>query len=1449
MPSLTKKIVAIITALTVSVWLAGPGVVQGATVEELQAQIDLLLAQLADLQAQLAEIQAPAPSVEGCTITSFDRHLVQGMTGDDVKCLQIVLNSDPETQLADSGVGSPGSETNYFGPLTKAAVIKFQEKYASEVLASWGLTKGTGYVGDTTTAKLNELLAAPAEEEEEEEEEEVLPVGENKVELAADTPAAATVAKGAQDVIFLKVNFCAASEANTVSKIVFKRGGIAQDADISNVKLYEGTTQVGSTQAINSTTHKATFSALNWTIPANECKVLTLKANIATGATAGDGVKFEITSASDITSTVALDGVFPISSNAMTVAGIASGWLLLATTTPSGGTIIAGGTEQPVAGFTLTASSTEAVSVHSIKVTEIGSSVDEDLSNLKLWYGSTQLGSTIPELTAGAATFDLSASPLEILAGGSKSVKITVDVGSSTGIKNRTIAFEVTDNTRVTAYGANSGGKLVVYGSSFGSDTWPQNTAAVSIVLGTLTIAKDESYSPSAKEYSRGTDQNDIIAFKFSTGANEGVRITQIKLQETVTALADADVSNITLYDAETGEQLKDTAGNLVPGAGMVSGFVTFGSYTTGLDATGLFDIPKSSNKIILVKADVTTGAATGTSRLGFKITNPTTYIKADGLSSKNDLGTAEISPSSAVPSTAVNHDIIGQGSLTVQKNSGSPVAATYAVGTNDLTLAKFDFITTGEDVTISQLNIYFATDSDGVATTGAADAADLNNVRLYDGDTLLKTDSTLSSGSAEFGLTLSIPKNTTKTITVKGDVPVGSDAAYLTAHINTPADITAVGDSSGQTITASAASWSVAGNLMTKGVPSLTVIGSETPVAQTYIKNASGVTMATFYLTASAAEDIKVTKIRISGNATDSATVATPNDLFSEADVDATYNLTGNIKLFDGDTQLGLTKPSMTDGANSDYADFTGLSLIIPKGETKAIDVQTDVLNSTSSVYIYFGIATASDVTASGVQSGTSATVVATGGVAGKGMTFSSSGTLTVSQDVNTPISAQVIEGTTGDNAATFGSWKFVATNEDISITRLTFDVVHSTAATGSSVGGSSPATSILATNTPVYFDYSLNDNATQTCTIATATDMTSGALIAAEIEADCPDLKVSYANSVYNVWASTTAGGYSVELTDYAASAASSTADNLKLGLKYGGTETIGAQAGADANVIKVSLYDGATKLADAYIGASRANRVEFGCNDCTPLVEVSKTASKILSLKADLSNYIAATEGSTLAFRLGTSTAASDTDYVYGKGVSSGTALATTTILNSAGGTGAIGALESNAMYLYATKPTVSLNAASPSGKQSPSSNGEVFRFDVTVPAAGFDVTVNAIRFSISTNEATSTWDKVYKLYKSTDLSTIIGSGVSYANTTSTDTTGWVAIYPTSGNQIGSGSTGTYVLKADTSTMDTNAATDQLLTISIEDGDFYWDDSLIGNARDKTLNLPVLGNTLKF
>ncbi|MFA5359808.1 MAG: choice-of-anchor tandem repeat GloVer-containing protein [Patescibacteria group bacterium] len=88
----------------------------------------------------------------------FTKNLRYRQTDNDIKRLQIFLNQDLDTRLAKTGPGSPGKETNYFGPLTRAAVIKFQEKYFKEILNPLDLEKGTGFVGPYTRAKINQML-------------------------------------------------------------------------------------------------------------------------------------------------------------------------------------------------------------------------------------------------------------------------------------------------------------------------------------------------------------------------------------------------------------------------------------------------------------------------------------------------------------------------------------------------------------------------------------------------------------------------------------------------------------------------------------------------------------------------------------------------------------------------------------------------------------------------------------------------------------------------------------------------------------------------------------------------------------------------------------------------------------------------------------------------------------------------------------------------------------------------------------------------------------------------------------------------------------------------------------------------------------------------------------------------------------------------------------------
>ncbi len=86
---------------------------------------------------------SPTPST-----TTITRDLTLNSVGEDVRVLQKFLNARGYT-VATVGAGSLGSETTFFGPATRAAVIRFQ--------LAQSISPAAGYVGPLTRAKLTAL--------------------------------------------------------------------------------------------------------------------------------------------------------------------------------------------------------------------------------------------------------------------------------------------------------------------------------------------------------------------------------------------------------------------------------------------------------------------------------------------------------------------------------------------------------------------------------------------------------------------------------------------------------------------------------------------------------------------------------------------------------------------------------------------------------------------------------------------------------------------------------------------------------------------------------------------------------------------------------------------------------------------------------------------------------------------------------------------------------------------------------------------------------------------------------------------------------------------------------------------------------------------------------------------------------------------------------------------
>ena len=783
MNNTTKKIVASVTALTCALWMIGTPALAALTESQIQSILSLLesfgadTATVANVESALKgePVTPTTPTIEGCTIASFDRNLKLGTTGDDVNCLQIILNSASDTQLAATGVGSPGNETSYFGPLTKAAVIKFQEKYAEDVLASYGLTTGTGYVGSTTRAKLNELLGGvipptecttdadcPAGYTCTAEACVKIPVAAGlTVALAATTPASTsiisygTTSKQAQVLVpFTTVNFTAGSEGSvTVTTLKFTRTGIAADSNLDNTYLYEGDAKLLEGGSLSSKVVTFNDASGIFTVPAGETKSITLKGNLNSAASAGKTIGFSLVSAGNITSDAsAVSGTFPVSGNLMTVATATDlGYAMITgETVPTVAATISPQDDYQVWKFTLTANQ-QNLDLERIVFSEVGSILTDDLQNFELYYGGTLLGTTEMD-SNNQVIFDLADSPFRITKGQSKILKLHADIVKGS---NRTFKFTVQYPTDIMLKDANYG---VYVGSYLTLGTWSivQPTASYTVGVGTLSVTK-RTDSPTGNVSLDGANVS-LAKYDFKV-AGEDVKVTSLRVAAATTGLDNGLDNGMVFLD---GVQVGSTIDINEYSSGLVGEGTSFTFGTSFIIAAG-------TTSVVEIKADIKdkdTNSFSATNTIQIYLLYDDTYNNAQAQSSLTILD---------VPASdkAANSLTVQAGALTFTKSTSYGNQSTVRPA-SEFKIGSFSMLAgSTEGVNVDSITVTFS----------EAEAAYMESLLLKVGADQIGSTKVTVGTSNLFSVDANLAKGGSKIVDVYADIL--STAATIIADVS----------------------------------------------------------------------------------------------------------------------------------------------------------------------------------------------------------------------------------------------------------------------------------------------------------------------------------------------------------------------------------------------------------------------------------------------------------------------------------------------------------------------------------------------------------------------------------------------------------------------------------------------------------------------------------------
>jgi hypothetical protein len=685
-------------------------------------------------------------------------------------------------------------------------------------------------------------------------------------------------------------------------------------------------------------------------------------------------------------------------SNGVTVATGAPLSIALDAQTPGAVNVAQGAVNEPVLKLDFTAGATP-VTVTNLVLTRSGLSQDSDLNNVYLYSGATKLASNLG-FNNGAITFSNGAGLFTVPANSTMVVTVTVDVAGSSA-QNSGHIFQI---------GLASASDVT--GGTF-SGNFPLNSAQFTIAavnnLATLTLS---GFSSSTVTVNAG-QLNDLVGQFTVQAGNNPVKVTQLNFTN-VGSVTPSYLQNIKLMDGST--QLGATISSL--GSNNIATFDLSGAplmLTSGQSA------------VLSLYADITGGVNRS---FQFSVQQSsdiqavdTTYGVGIGASVQSGLGNFPVDFSSAT---------IQNGNVVTSKDANSP--STYAVaGNTNQVLGVFDVLASGDSIKFNEL--------DFVLTKGANT---VNNFRVVDdqgaqiGSTVNVSSSATIVTEGSGSLNYIIPANTTRVLTVYGDLP---STASGTIQVQLGGNNTSA-QSYTTFVTATVAA--VSANSLSILASNTNLLASENyglgaPVSAP--AGAQSVKIGSYTLTAGQVNGVNLTGVTIVA----SSTLAT--------------NYLSNLEVMDGSTQIGTTYATV--GASDSYS-FNGSGpILIPANGSVTIDVYANISSSITATSTLAVATTLSSVNAS-TQAGQAVSITST---PGQSVAFTTGGVLTGSLSAGTSQASYLGMGITGVNVA---QYQFVADNnggETLTQVKIT--------------DSSSAATTTASTNSSDLINYRLTNSA----------------------------------------------------------------------------------------------------------------------------------------------------------------------------------------------------------------------------------------------------------------------------------------------------------------------------------------------------------------------------------